>query len=921
MKRHIAKSTAGKLVGISYLARWIGFLFALSLMVVFNYAAAATASVQADAAPIDPVLTNEKFDHAKTAFNLTGAHYTARCVSCHINNILKGTPRECAGCHVAGNRMSTTAKPVNHILTNAQCDNCHKTTLWTPALFSHVGIVGTCNTCHNGSTATGKPRAHMVTNSSCDACHKTTDWLQAVFSHKGIVNGCSTCHGQTFQGMTPVAKPNNHMQTSADCSDCHITTSFVTLKPGALIPLPSGHFPTTQQCGACHLGASFLPGIMNHTGITGNCESCHNGTAWLGTTPRSKVVPPHMATNLPCASCHTTGSTFSLSTTAILPMPAGHLPSLKPCSTCHIAGFGPGSGLPMQHTGIVNDCASCHNGQSFSVGQGVSPLSKSTGPSGHIPTSTACESCHSVNNTLAGGFNLGIMNHSGITSNCSSCHSDGMSFAGVTPKRKQDATNHVGTTQDCSSCHSSTTTFAGASGGVLPAGHMPTTQPCSICHSAGYGLGLTAMTHAGIANNCNACHNGQTFTVNGVSVTPMRKQDDPTPPHIDTALDCSSCHTSTATFTGAISTVVPANHLPTTRTCTTCHSPGSVAMSHSGIVDNCSQCHNGQSFYGNGSTTGLKPVSKASFSTHVATTSDCSVCHYPSPNGYTSFAGASGGALPLNHLTTSQPCTVCHTQPPPNTFGSNSGVMNHIGILSGCSSCHSGQTFAVGMRPMSKATNHLPTGSSCEMCHSASSTSAGGFAGATMSHAGIVNGCAGCHSGNTYQGGVAPVSKSGTHVPVSATRPTGGDKCETCHSVSNFSTFVGAPMRHTGITTNCVECHGKVGAPKPYIGPPRYEPSNHIPYATQLLNGGTLACEFCHKSTTAFTLGASSTTMHNGSQGKGSGWCVGCHKSGTSYLGVRGRKSLTHEKSGHTDCSDSGCHRPLGNEGSAYNSW
>jgi hypothetical protein len=34
------------------------------------------------------------------------------------------------------------------------------------------------------------------------------------------------------------------------------------------------------------------------------------------------------------------------------------------------------------------------------------------------------------------------------------------------------------------------------------------------------------------------------------------------------------------------------------------------------------------------------------------------------------------------------------------------------------------------------------------------------------------------------------------------------------------------------------------------------------------------------------------------------------------------KKSLTHEKStGVTDCSQSGCHRPLGNKGAAYSKW
>jgi hypothetical protein len=41
-----------------------------------------------------------------------------------------------------------------------------------------------------------------------------------------------------------------------------------------------------------------------------------------------------------------------------------------------------------------------------------------------------------------------------------------------------------------------------------------------------------------------------------------------------------------------------------------------------------------------------------------------------------------------------------------------------------------------------------------------------------------------------------------------------------------------------------------------------------------------------------------------------------------SYLGSMEKKALTHEKStGVTDCSQSGCHRPLGVRGTPYSSW
>ena len=55
------------------------------------------------------------FDHNTTLFALEGLHEQVRCESCHIKGIFKGTPRDCAGCHLQNNQRGAKAKPVNHI--------------------------------------------------------------------------------------------------------------------------------------------------------------------------------------------------------------------------------------------------------------------------------------------------------------------------------------------------------------------------------------------------------------------------------------------------------------------------------------------------------------------------------------------------------------------------------------------------------------------------------------------------------------------------------------------------------------------------------------------------------------------------------------------------------------------------------------
>ena len=123
-------------------------------------------------------------------------------------------------------------------------------------------------------------------------------------------------------------------------------------------------------------------------------------------------------------------------------------------------------------------------------------------------------------------------------------------------------------------------------------------------------------------------------------------------------------------------------------------------------------------------------------------------------------------------------------------------------------------------------------------------------------------------------------------------------------------------MNHSVVATvTCSSCHNGSFVSQGATA----KPGNHIPEA-QLLAGSSLDCKACHTSTSSF---GTLKMNHNGSQGGGAGWCKACHQSGTSYAGDMERKSLTHEKKtpAPLDCSESGCHRPLGNKGSTYTKW
>ena len=141
------------------------------------------------------------FDHLKTGFPLGGAHTSAKCESCHLRGVFRGTPRDCATCH-AGSMIlarNNVVKPANHIPTAAGCENCHTAQTFTGARFNHAGVSpGTCVTCHNGVMVAGKTASHFPTpDNKCDTCHKsTTTWNGAKPDHSTFTpaTNCASCH-------------------------------------------------------------------------------------------------------------------------------------------------------------------------------------------------------------------------------------------------------------------------------------------------------------------------------------------------------------------------------------------------------------------------------------------------------------------------------------------------------------------------------------------------------------------------------------------------------------------------------------------------------------------------------------------------------------------------------------------------------
>ena len=987
---------------MSWLARFRSAAEWLGVAILLNLAIGASLSLAQTTGGKD-------FDHLKTGFALTGMHVQLRCESCHQNGIFKGTPRDCASCHVASMRFArgNVVKPPNHVAIPAQltCDACHTTQTYIGARFKHLSVApGSCQSCHNGSAAGGKPSSHVQTSASCDSCHRTNAWSPATgFDHAGVVPGtCASCHGagkasakpaqhiptnpgqscddchKTFSAWRPSAWNHTQMATTAQCATCH-SGGYPPAdgRPGNHVPYASIAPMASANCDACHRGSfsTWANGRVHASfAVTGSCASCHNGS-FMNAVGKPNTAVHSGVSN--CENCHSVSgwagakvdhSTFTAATncvtchngTTATAKPTAHIPTGSTgCFACH--GVSPAAWKPTKWThtqvAVVAQCASCHTG-------GYPPADGR--PSNHIPyqaiavsAAANCDACHkgSFANWANGGYHANFS----VASGCASCHTGGYLSAVGKPSNA----THASVTGTCESCHKSSTTWAGAK--TDHSGFSAATN-CASCH--GVSAAGKPTTHAPVGStNCFACHN-----VSPSLWTPTKWNHT----QVVVTAACASCHSGGYPPADGR----PANHIPyqtvavtAAANCDGCHKGSFASWANGRLHGNyavnagCVSCHSGAF---------LNAVGKPNNATHANVTGNCETCH----KSTTSWAGAkvdhstftaatscvgchngtSGTAKPGNHIPTTANCFSCHNVSPALWTPTK---WNHtqVTVAAACATCHSG-----GYPPADgKPSNHIPNqtvavtaAANCDGCHKGSFTTwangrlhssfsistgcfschTGAYLNAvgkpnTATHASVTGNCESCHKStaswltvtfahsaanavgtgtcDTCHNGSTAKGKPATHIPVT----TGPTKCDSCHrSQASFTSAM--TMNHAVVAAStCKSCHNGSYVSQGTQGA-LAKPANHIP-EVQLLNGAAMDCKACHTSTTSWT---TMTMNHNGSQGNGAGWCKACHQSGTSYLGSMEKKSLTHNKStGVTDCSQSGCHRPLGTKGSAYTKW
>jgi len=538
----------------------------------------------------------------------------------HINENTQALETTCMECH---DGKIATGKTRNHVTTDKDCGECHAIKEdFKGGTYAHADNLTECASCHNGVTAIGKKDKHIPDLKDCIECHEVGDAFKpSTFAHQGITNGCAGCHNGRFPDA--IGKPEKgHLPTSQDCSNCHIVDGFAQVqfthkgilndceschngKYTGVLGKSADHIVTTEDCGLCHTTANdpatgkpnFKYGTFDHTGIVDNCMSCHDGVRVIDGKVAIGKTPDHYQTTDDCSVCHIPG-------------------------TFKTAFF--------DHTGIKNNCISCHNG-----------INASGLPTGHLPTGKQdCSDCHNTEKFAGTTFE-----HQGIDSNCMNCHD------GVTAPGKR--TNHVPTGKDCSACHLTT--------GFKPAtfDHEGIVDKCESCHDGVFAIGKT-INHLATVEDCGVCHSP--FDPKGFAGAVFD--------HTGIVDGCSDCH-------GVTSKGKPTSHLPTTLDCHFCHTTSTFkggTWDHRGITGGCSDCHDGSKAKGKGKS-------------HFVTNKQCNTCH--STNGWApiNFTHATNNNYPTGHEKNKKvACAKCHT----NNTDVPTYSAKDTTLKPDCAGCHEG---------------------------------------------------------------------------------------------------------------------------------------------------------------------------------------------------------------------------------------
>jgi hypothetical protein len=379
------------------------------------------------------------FNHAATAFPLTGKHAKVKCAECHeaerlhlahdkagrVIPLYKPLPHgECVECHADPHKGSL----------GPTCSRCHTTDDFkTVARFDHdltryplrgMHAKVKCEQCHDDKTAWGK-RPPFAT---CGGCHADPHAGQATVAGKAV--DCAGCHNvDGFKTSTfTVARhvdtlfPLAGAHARVKCMDCHglkpqgTDAQVATLLGKANVWI----HPTHSRCVSCHRdphAGRFSP--KGERARANDCLSCHSMDTFHPSTfdiaahqnARFRLEGAHRA--VPCTGCHKELAAAS-TPDRMLPIQIDK----RACNDCHTTPHG----TQFDHRKGGNACDSCHGLESFKPAVKFDHDNVKGFPLEGQHRKVPCGGCHPTVETQGRTMTL----YNPIPTRCESCHAGGV---------------------------------------------------------------------------------------------------------------------------------------------------------------------------------------------------------------------------------------------------------------------------------------------------------------------------------------------------------------------------------------------------------------------------------------------------------------------------------------------------------------
>jgi hypothetical protein len=398
------------------------------------------------------------FDHAKTAYPLTGSHAKVDCLKCHAAaQVVKGTD--------AKGQPLPEWKPLPH----ADCVSCHK----DPHAGRFKGACAKCHTTEGWHTITPSGFNHDLTRYplrgrhaglACEKCHDP----KVPGSQKPKFALCTDCHSDAHAGTATLAGK------AVDCASCHDVKGFrpstytVAAHAASAYPLEGAH--ARAACDACHVrraagspGAAVLGRALvvmrprraacvdchadPHAGRfrapsprakADDCRTCHGMEAFrpskydtrMHDGAAFKLQGAHQA--VPCVACHdelkARPAAGSLLADAASMRPLRFESPRQACVDCHANPHGE----QFAHRKDRGACEGCHDLAAFAPASKFDHDRDSQYKLEGAHRRTPCKSCHETKPAANG---KPFVVYRPVPTRCEACHAAGVPDTLSVPKK------------------------------------------------------------------------------------------------------------------------------------------------------------------------------------------------------------------------------------------------------------------------------------------------------------------------------------------------------------------------------------------------------------------------------------------------------------------------------------------------------